>query len=101
MHDVLVAAGLDLADVTVVATRARFERDERLALGPPVVTFPDDELVAASEQTEREVGIPARVAETAARLAAGPTAVVGPVLRSAHVVAALAVAGQAGRRRSR
>ena len=64
-------AGLDIADVEAIATRSSLASDPRLALGPRVVGFTDDELVAASRPTTRSIGIPARVAETAALLAAG------------------------------
>jgi hypothetical protein len=98
---VLAAADRRLADVRVVATRSRFVGDTRLALGPPVVGFEDDVLVRASERPSRAVGIPARVAETAARLAASGAPVIERVARSAHVTVALVDDVEATRRRSR
>ncbi len=65
------ATGSPGGDVEAIATRACFVADDRLALGPPVIGFADDVLIAASSPTERTVGIPARVAETAARIAVG------------------------------
>lgn len=83
-----------LADVAAIATRTRFLDDPRLRLGPPLVGVDDDALVAASAPTTRPRGIAARVAETAALLAArrGDAAgeLLGPSRRSAHVVAAVA-----------
>lgn len=97
----LADAGRTIGDVELVATRARFVDDPRLALGPPVVGLADEVLVAASEPPDRAVGIPARVAETAAQLGAGGRATSRRVARSAHVVVALVETAQARRRRSR
>lgn len=80
--DEVLEAGDELA---LVATRARFADDVRLQLGPPVVGFEDEDLVAASDPPERTVGLPAKVAETAARLAGGQGE--GTVHRSAHATA--------------
>ena len=97
----LVAAALghhhlQLSDVAVVATRQQFVLDGRLALGRPVTGVADEELVAQSGPCERTVGLCARVAETAALLAANRLASEGraatllaPVQRSAHATVAL------------
>jgi len=83
---------LSLADVAFVATRERFEHDLRLDLGPPVAGIPDDVLVAASQPCDRVIGLPARVAETAALVTAGAgaAALIGTVTRSAHATVAIA-----------
>lgn len=94
VHAVLAEAGRTMADVDLVATRACFVADARVALGPEVVGFGDDVLVAGSDPPERAIGIPARVAETAARLAAGDGAAAARVARSAHVTVALVEAAQ-------
>lgn len=86
----LDGAGLCLADIDTIATRRQFVTDGRLALGPRVVGYDDDALIAASTPVDRGVGIPARVAETAAALAAGTGPNLGiNVARSPHVTAAL------------
>ena len=76
----------------VVATRDRFVLDRRLDLGVPVDGVSDDRLVAASAPCTRPVGLQARVAETAALLAAGDgdAELIGPVDRSAHATVAVA-----------
>ena len=85
----LVRHGLTMGDVTTIATRRCFVGDERLALGPAVVGFADDELVAASAPPARSVGLPARVAETAAALASGHApGTEAWIARSAHATAA-------------
>lgn len=83
---------LDLGDVQVVATRDRFTHDTRLDLGLPVNGVSDDRLVAASAPCDRPVGLPARVAETAALLAVGEgdAELIGPVDRSPHATVAVA-----------
>jgi cobalamin biosynthesis protein CbiG len=83
---------LDLNDVAVVATRERFVGDRRLDLGPTVTGVPDDVLVAASEPCDRVVGLPARVAETAAVVTVGDATatLIGPVARSPHATVAIA-----------
>jgi len=82
---------LSLDDVAAVATRERLVRDRRLDLGTPVVAVPDDVLVAASEPCDRVIGLPARVAETAALVTIGEDAatLIG-VARSAHATVAIA-----------
>lgn len=77
-----------------IATRAVFAEDERLQLGCLVIGIEDDELIAHSRPVDRSIGIPARVAETAARLAAGPNGrLLGRTHRSSHATAAVAVLG--------
>lgn len=77
---------------SAIATRAVFTNDERLQLGYDVIGFDDDQLIAHSAHVERTVGIPARVAETAAALAAGPSGrLAGPTHRSAHATVAVAI----------
>lgn len=76
-----------------IATRAAFADDERLQLGCTVIGIDERELIAHSEPVDRAIGIPARVAETAAALAAGPTGrLAGPSRCSVHATAAVAVA---------
>lgn len=67
----LSSAGHVLSDVECVATRNRLVADPRLPTGIPQRGIEDDALITASEPTERTVGIPARVAQTSALLAAG------------------------------
>ncbi len=95
----LLREGLSRHDVTLVASRERFQADPRLALGAPVVGLPDPELVERSKATNRQFGIQSRIAETAALLAAvrcgTASGEVGAVLivstrRSAHATAAVA-----------
>jgi hypothetical protein len=88
----LRAHRLTISDVSAIATRQRFVDDPRLALGPPVVGFSDVALQRASPAPPaRTVGIPARVAEAAARLAVpGEDVRVSAVERSPHATAALA-----------
>jgi cobalamin biosynthesis protein CbiG len=75
----------------VIATRARFTADPRVALGCPVVGIDDDELLAASPPVPRRRGLPAQVARTAALLAAGPGGcLLEPDGRSRYVTAAVA-----------
>ncbi len=88
---------LQFDDVAVVATRQQFVLDQRLAFGKPVTGVADERLVAASVPCTRTVGLCARVAETAALLAAiqlgseGSTAILlGSVQRSAHATVAIA-----------
>lgn len=82
---------LDLGDVCLVATRDRFVLDRRIDLGVRVDGVTDERLVAESAPCTRPVGLQARVAETAALLAAGSCdALIGPVERSAHVTVAVA-----------
>ena len=92
---------LDLDDVCVVSTRDRFVLDHRLDLGVPVDGVTDERLVAASEPCARSVGLQARVAETAALLAAGAAdaTLIGPVERSAHATVAVAHRRYDGARR--
>ena len=92
VHHALSNRQLLLADVSIVATRDRFVLDARLDLGKPVTGVADDCLVAASAPCARSIGLPARVAETAALLTAGTSnaALLGPVERSAHVTVAVA-----------
>jgi cobalamin biosynthesis protein CbiG len=92
---VLAEQRLDLDDVTAIATRARFAADERLRLGPDVVGVPDEVLVESSEPPGRVVGLPARVAETAALVVAGSGDLLVATQRSAHVTVAVAPAGPA------
>jgi cobalamin biosynthesis protein CbiG len=90
---VLLDHGLRLDDIECVATRQRLAGDVRLRLGPPVVGFPDDLLETSSPPPERAVGIRARVAETAALLAAAgpvPGQLLAQARRSPHATAALA-----------
>lgn len=76
-----------------IATRSHFVGDPRLELGCPVVAFDDQLLVDRSRPVDRRAGLPARVAETAAALAARiDLADVGPTERSPHATAAVAVA---------
>ncbi|MFV0523350.1 MAG: hypothetical protein ACK5RL_02510 [Acidimicrobiales bacterium] len=76
-----------------IATRSHFVGDPRLDLGCPIVAFDDQLLVDRSPPLDRRAGLPARVAETAAALAARiDVADVGPTARSAHVAVAVAVA---------
>jgi hypothetical protein len=91
----LVTAVLDqhhvqLGDVSSIATRECFRHDRRLQLGPVVVAYSDATLEAHSAPCERSVGPRARVAETAALLAAGAEVLLAPVQRSAHVTVAIA-----------
>lgn len=88
--DALSVVGMTIDDVSAVATRSQLAGDERLRLGPPVTGFDDDVLVAATAPVHRAVGIPARVAETAATLAVGPGAACS-LHKSAHVTVAVAV----------
>ena len=89
----LVEHGLQLDDVACLATRERLAGDERLRLGLPVVGYPDHVLEESSPPPERAVGIRARVAETAALLAAtgpAPGHLLAEAQRSPHATAALA-----------
>ena len=89
----LLEHGLRLDDVTCLATRERLAGDERLRLGLPVIGYPDDVLEASSPPPERALGIRARVAETAALLAAAgpaPGRLLAEAQRSPHATAALA-----------
>lgn len=91
VHHALSDRHLDLGDVCVVATRDRFVLDHRLDLGVPIDGVTDERLVAASAPCTRPIGLQARVAETAALLAAGSSdALLGPVERSAHATVAVA-----------
>lgn len=96
VHHALRDRQLNLDDVCVVATRDRFVLDDRLDLGIPVDGVTDERLVAASAPCARPIGLQARVAETAALLAAGfdDAALIGPVERSAHATVAIAQRGQ-------
>jgi len=87
---------LGLGDVKAVATRERFVNDRRLDLGPPVTGVPDHVLVASSDPCDRVIGLPARVAETAALLAVddATAALIGPVARSAHATVAIAATAE-------
>jgi hypothetical protein len=94
-EDALRRHHLELADVATIATRERFVDDRRLQLGPPVIGYPDDVLEAMSPPCDRPVGIRARVAETAARLALGSgfeSTVLPEVSRSAHATIAVGIA---------
>jgi cobalamin biosynthesis protein CbiG len=91
----LVEAVLDqhhvqIGDVSSIATRERFRHDRRLQLGPAIVSYSDAILEAHSTPCERTVGPRARVAETAALLAAGTDGLLAPVRRSANVTVAIA-----------
>lgn len=101
VHRALRDRQLGLDDVCVLATRLRFVLDHRLDLGVPVDGVTDERLVAASAPCTRPIGLQARVAETAALLAAGSAdaALIGPVERSAHVTVAVAQRRHAGVRR--
>lgn len=91
VHRALSDRHLDLADVCLVATRDRFVHDRRIDLGVPVDGVTDERLIAASAPCTRPVGLQARVAETAALLAAGSRdALIGPVERSAYATVAVA-----------
>ncbi len=91
VHYALNERDLDLSDVCVIATRDRFVLDRRVDLGVPIDGVTDDRLVAASAPCSRPFGLQARVAETAALLAAGSRdALIGPVERSAHATVAVA-----------
>lgn len=82
---------LRIADVWLVATRDRFVLDRRINLGLPIRGVSDDVLVAESAPCNRPFGLQARVAETAAVLAAGcRNALIGQVERSAHATVAVA-----------
>lgn len=82
---------------TAIATRSAFVDDQRLQVGCQVIGFDDSALIEHSEPVARTIGLPARVAETAASLAAGPSGrVIGPVHRSAHATAAVAVTSCTG-----
>lgn len=85
----LADEGATIGDVDVVATRSRFVGDVRIELGPPVTGFDDHALIAASAPVERTIGIPSRVAETAAALAAGSGSL-PTVHTSDHVTVAVA-----------
>jgi cobalamin biosynthesis protein CbiG len=85
------------APPSAVATRAVLANDARLRLGLPVIGIEDAELVHRSRPVERAVGVPARVAETAALLAAGDgSRLLGPTHRLAHVTVAVASAAPSG-----
>lgn len=100
VHHALSGRNLDLADVCLVATRDRFVLDHRIDLGVPVNGVTDERLVAESDPCTRPVGLQARVAETAAVLAAGGRdALIGPVERSAHATVAVAQRRPGGVRR--
>jgi len=90
--DALRDRQLDLDDVATVATRERFALDRRVDFGRPVAAVPDDVLVEASEPCDRSVGIPARVAETAALVTVDDAraTLIGSVARSAHATVAIA-----------
>ena len=90
----LRAHRLALDDVQAIATRTSLAGDPRLQLGLPVVGVADDVLVNRSELSERSVGIPARVAETAALVTGGAEELLEPVRRSAGVTVALALAAR-------
>lgn len=92
---------LGLDDVRVVATRDRFALDHRLDLGVPIDGVSDERLVEASAPCTRPIGLQARVAETAALLAAGDgdAELIGPVDRSAHATVAVARGRGTGGRR--
>ena len=90
----LRAHRLALDDVQAIATRASLAGDPRLQLGLPVVGVADDVLVDRSEPPERSVGIPARVAETAALVTGGAEELLEPVRRSAGVTVALVLAAR-------
>jgi hypothetical protein len=81
---------MELGNVAVVATRARFVHDERLQLGVSVVEI-DDEGLLERFASPRRVGIAARVAEGCAMIGAGENAklLVGPV-HASYVTVALA-----------
>jgi cobalamin biosynthesis protein CbiG len=82
---------LDIADVRLVATRDRFVGDRRVDLGLPVRGVTDERLIAESASCNRPFGLQARVAETAAAVAAGSrNALIGHVDRSAHATVAVA-----------
>lgn len=90
IDDALRTRNLRFDDIDIVATRERFLLDDRLAFGLPVVGIDDARLEASSAPCVRTVGIKARVAETAALLAASAAAhLLGPVERSAHVTVAV------------
>jgi hypothetical protein len=75
-----------------IATRAQFVGDPRLELGCPVIAFDDQLLIDRSRPVDRRAGLAARVAETAAAVAARvDLADVGPTECSAHATAAIAV----------
>ena len=90
VEEVLAMGDSELANVAVVATRARFVHDERLWLGISVVGIDDDNLLERFA-APRRVGIAARVAEGCALLGAGENAqlLVGPV-HASYVTVALA-----------
>lgn len=91
VHHALRDRQLDLGDVCLVATRDRFVLDRRIDFGVPIDGLADDRLVAASSSCLRSIGLQARVAETAALLAAGSgETLIGPVERSAHATVAVA-----------
>jgi hypothetical protein len=86
-------AGVGLDAVAVVATRERFDADDRVRIGPPVVGVPDA-LLLDRYPSERTGGFAARVAEGCALTAAGASAeLLVPTTRSAHATAALAAPG--------
>lgn len=88
VRDALANAGADGAPVHI-ATRSSFADDPRLQLGHPLVGIDDHTLVEHSRPVDRAVGIPARVAETAAALVAGIDPSQVDVIRSAHVTVAV------------
>ena len=95
VDEALCRVGL-AAPPAAVATRTVLADDARLRLGWPVIGIDDAELVHRSRPVERAVGLPARVAETAALLAAGDgSRLLGPTHRLAHVTVAVAVASAA------
>jgi cobalamin biosynthesis protein CbiG len=99
VYAVLGEHELELSEIDSIATREQFARDERLQLGPRIVGYDDRVLEATSAPCSRTVGIRARVAETAALLAAasgGAGRLLAPARRSAHVTVAVATSS-AGR----
>jgi hypothetical protein len=89
----LLFLGAQRLDVVAIATRSSFVDDPRLPAGIPVEPVDDADLVAASDAPERDVGIPAQVAATAAELVArrrwGGAAMLVPTQRSAHATVAV------------
>ena len=91
---VLVQAGVAFDALALVATRERFDADDRLRIGPPVVGIPDAILLDRHPAPGRTAGLAARVAEGCALVAAGVSAeLLVPTTRSAHATAALASPG--------
>jgi hypothetical protein len=93
-RSVVRSADVAFDAVALVATRERFDGDDRVRIGPPVVGIPDVLLLDRHPAPERSEGFAARVAEGCALIAAGESAeLLVATTRSAHATAALAAPG--------